>query len=423
MQIKIAFYIPLSKSKDVLSNANLKLGNPGVGGTQYLFLITVQRLNEINGTGYAVLISDAEFGVHEKNIPYVFAQDEIHAIKYCESCSISTLIINANAIERFRKNAFTTNIDIYLWAHNTLSWKRQQLAAEIPAIKRVVCVSRSQFENMKTTPCSAKCVYINNVFTEEFYRQSQCTDYSKRKVIYVGSIMPQKGVHNLLEIWRLVEKEIPDAQLFIFGGANVWNPAAKLGKNTSADFYYDKVIRRRKDKLIHPENIHFMGAKGWREIEAFIRDARVGVVNPSYYMRDETFCMSAIEMEAHGLPVVSRQRGDGLRTTIKHLETGYLEKRNADIAKRIILLLNNKQLCKQMGQNARNYVANFLIDKEVTKWSDLITEKKDIKNKSFLLKFKSKDALLLDRDMLLRILFLLESGKMFDLVKKNLFRR
>ena len=79
-----------------------------------------------------------------------------------------------------------------------------------------------------------------------------------------------------------------------------------------------------------------MGAKGWEYIDKFVSTFRLGIVNPSHYMRDETFCLSAVEMAAHGLPVISRQRHDGLQTTIIHGKTGYLEKNNKDIAERII---------------------------------------------------------------------------------------
>lgn len=37
---EIAFYIGLKNVKKSIEDADLNIGNPGVGGTQYLFLLT-----------------------------------------------------------------------------------------------------------------------------------------------------------------------------------------------------------------------------------------------------------------------------------------------------------------------------------------------------------------------------------------------
>ena len=229
--------------------------------------------------------------------------------------------------------------------------------------------------------------------------------------------------HNLLEIWKYVEKEEPLAQLYIFGGANVWNPNAVVGRNGAADIYYDRVIQRRFNKLAHPENIHFMGAKGWKDIDKMIFEARVGIVNPSHYMRDETFCMSAIEMEAHGIPVVSRQRRDGLNTTICHGITGYLEEKDKDIARRIIELLHNKEHSREMGKNARSYVCRFTPENELYKWKAIADRTANDAENHTVIAMRSKDARLLQHDFLLRVGFLIESGKIADLILKKLRRK
>ena len=66
---KIAFYIQLLNSKKVLQNTNIDLGNPGVGGTQYLFLLTVKYLNRLYGSNYAILITDGKIGLNDFEIP------------------------------------------------------------------------------------------------------------------------------------------------------------------------------------------------------------------------------------------------------------------------------------------------------------------------------------------------------------------
>ena len=164
-----------------------------------------------------------------------------------------------------------------------------------------------------------------------------------------------------------------------------------------------------------------MGAKGWKEIDKMIPRARVGIVNPSHYMRDETFCMSAIELEAHEIPIVSRQRQDGLNTTIIHGETGYLEKKDVDIAKRIVELLHSKKRSIEMGQMARCYVHRFTPENEICKWKEIVDSSRYIECQ-IASRGRSKDARLLRYDFFLKVGFLIESGKVIKLFWEK-FRR
>lgn len=231
--------------------------------------------------------------------------------------------------------------------------------------------------------------------------------------------MPQKGIHNLLDIWKYVEKNTSNAELYVFGGANVWNAENKLGSNGTADKYLERIIIKKLNHLEHPENIHFMGAMGWAEIDKLISSARVGVVNPSRYMRDETFCLSAIELEAHKIPIVSRQRHDGLNSTILNGRTGFLEKEDKDMAERIITLINNPKQSIKMGENARAFSKLFIPEQEVHKWLELsFVDKSNISKK--ITKGKSIDAKLLRHDLFLKVIFLVESGKFLDLLLKKL---
>lgn len=417
---KIAFYLGLRNSKEKIKLKNVENGNPGIGGTQYLFLLTIKHLNRKVTGNYAVLLTDILDEIGDNDIPTQYVGDEVGALDYCKSNLVSVLVINANAIDKIDKNVLNTQIRVFLWAHNTLTYKQQRIAATTSCIERIICVSESQYQNMKDSPCFEKCTYINNVIPALFYDSSIQSNYSEQKAIYIGSVMPQKGVHNLLEIWKYVENVLPKANLFIFGGANVWNIETKLGKDGVADKYYSRIIQHRLSRLKHPENVHFMGVRGWEEINKMILTARVGIVNPSHYLRDETFCMSAIEMEAHGIPVVSRKRQDGLGTSIQNGITGFLEENDKQIANRIVSFLSDKTLCNEMGRSARLYAANFIVDNEIDKWDALVKTEPEFSTMPKRIMVKSKDARLLEHDFLLKIGYLIESGKAFDLVLKLL---
>lgn len=421
--VQIAFYIGLRNSKCTLANANLSIGNPGVGGTQYLFLLTVKEYNRVYGAGKAILLTDGEFGLQDEDIPMFVVENEKSAVEYCEKAKIDWLVLNANVLDRVPKSVFDTTVNIAAWAHNTLSWKRQKIAAKTRSIQRVICVSESQYRNMEDTPCWEKCTYINNIIPDEFYNNATLSMHDKPFAAYIGSIMPQKGVHDLLEIWKYVEVNEPEAQLYIYGGANVWNASARLGTSGAADIYYDRIIQRRMKRLKHPENIHFMGAKGWKELDKLLSSTRVGIVNPSHYMRDETFCMSAVEMETHKIPVVSRQRNDGLNTTIPNEKTGFLGKTNKEIASYISQLLRDQNKSLKMGNMARVVAENFTPGHEIYKWRKIAENTGKYIICDFRQNKKSSDAKLLEHDFALKVGYLIESGKGLDLLAKRLKRK
>ncbi|HBI6967435.1 glycosyltransferase family 4 protein [Clostridium perfringens] len=418
MNEKIAFYIKMHDKIEVLKNKNLDEGNPGVGGTQYLFLLTIKYLNKIYANNSAILITDGNIGLEDIDIPYHIVNNMDEAFIFCKDNNIKKIVLNANIVSKINDYLYSLDLDIILWAHNTLSFKGQKIAAEKDSIFRVVCVSESQYQNMKDSACFKKCIYINNVITNMFYKNAIITDYSEKKVVYVGSAMPQKGMHNLLDIWRIVEKKEPEAQLYIIGGAKIWNRKTVLGSLNVGDKYYDKLLCNKLKKIKNKNNIHFLGAMGWGNIKEVIKSCRVGVVNPSYYVRDETFCMSAIELETYGIPVVSRNRNDGLKTTIIDGKTGFLKKYNSEIADRIVYLLDDYN-CKKIGVKSRNHAKEFIIEKELKKWKDLCSCERIKSNHSAKI---SKDSIYLCWDNFLKFIFVIRSGKVFFILKRKLMK-
>ena len=160
---EIAFYIGLKNVKKSIEDADLNIGNPGVGGTQYLFLLTVKKYNEKYNETKALLLTDGELDLKDDAVPYVVVKSESEAMRYCEEQNIKVLVLNANVADSIDEKSFNTEVKIALWAHNTLTWSRQLVAARNQSIQYVVCVSEKQYENMRDTPCWEKCTYINNI--------------------------------------------------------------------------------------------------------------------------------------------------------------------------------------------------------------------------------------------------------------------
>lgn len=103
-----------------------------------------------------------------------------------------------------------------------------------------------------------------------------------------------------------------------------------------------------------PRNVIFGGWRGRTEITDFYRKARFVVV-PSVW--HEPFGMVAIEAMSHGLPVIASRRG-GLPEIVDDGVTGLLfEPGDAvDLADKMAILWNDKELCRRMGFAGREKV-------------------------------------------------------------------
>ena len=102
-----------------------------------------------------------------------------------------------------------------------------------------------------------------------------------------------------------------------------------------------------------------------------------------------------------------------------HNKTGYLEKNDKEIADRIISIVSDPEKSRKMGLAGREYAEAFLAKTVVPKWRELAENQNDAERTKGIA-FFSKDAAMIRRDFLLKMGFLFESGKTFDLLKRKL---
>lgn len=120
--------------------------------------------------------------------------------------------------------------------------------------------------------------------------------------------------------------EVPEAKLYVVGSGRLYNHEEELGSLGVASKDYENMFAKylmHDGKLI--PSVKFCGNMGIEKSEIFYRTT-VGVINPNG--TDETFGISALDMAACGVPVVTRAI-NGLFDTVKHNETG-LSGRNYD---------------------------------------------------------------------------------------------
>ncbi len=179
------------------------------------------------------------------------------------------------------------------------------------------------------------------------------TDYTQKRVISVGRLSKEKGFSYLISAWQLVCQKHSDWQLAIFGDGE---EQANLQRQIT-DLRLENNIR------IYPSQ----------------KNISQEYLNSSIYAMpsiSEAFGLVLTEAMACGLPCVAFNSTGGLSEIIKDGEDGFLvETQNIeDLSKKIILLIENEHLRRQMGQKARVNVQRFSTENITFQWADLFSQ-------------------------------------------------
>jgi glycosyltransferase involved in cell wall biosynthesis len=184
------------------------------------------------------------------------------------------------------------------------------------------------------------------------------------RILFVGRISPEKGIHVLLDAFAQVLTVVPDATLDLVG-ADAACPREILA-DLSDDpmvralgrFYtgegYGAHVRAQAAALGIAERVRFHGFLAHAETAQRFAAAAL-LVNPSL---SEAFGMSLAEGMAAGLPVVATRVG-GMVEVVDDETTGLLVAPDdaANLATALTRLLTDAPLREKMGQAGRRRVA------------------------------------------------------------------
>jgi trehalose synthase len=209
-------------------------------------------------------------------------------------------------------------------------------------------------------PLSVKNLEMPRPFVEELIRQ-----YNVRPqhplIVQVSRFDPWKDPVGVIEAFRIVREEVPDAQLVLAGSMATDDPEG---------FHFWEVAdeARAGDPDIHlVSNIQQVGAV---QINAFQRAADV-VMQKSLR---EGFGLTVSEALWKGRPVIGGRCG-GITMQIQEGENGYLVDSVDEAAARTIELLANPTRSEQMGAAGRDHVRrNFLSTRELEDWLRLFRD-------------------------------------------------
>lgn len=410
--MKIAFYCNFNKNMENEIDS-LEEGNIGIGGTQYLYLLIVSNLQKknTNRENNYVLLTNCEINVKKDIITYKNVGNINEAYMWCEKNEYEYIIIRANEIASINANNLKSGkTKIILWAHNYVDKKVEELLYKNENVVKLVCVSKQQYINLKNSIAYSKMTYINNCIGS--YIDSVELQYKKNNniIYYIGAVEPNKGIHELIKIFSSVNKKNPNTKLVIIGGiGKLRAKEIKLGKMQITYKEYEKKIMRLINKKKLNQQVEFKGVLEAKKIRNIIKDnGGIGIISVSKPLMGETFCMTALELESYGIPVIARKRCDGLSTSIYNGYSGFVEKNDRKIINAVNLLIKNEKIYRKMSYNAIKYAKEFSVTNIINKWFKLFEDLQAVPaeyKETLFIKFEKKinKSLITPRELVVRI--------------------
>lgn len=177
----------------------------------------------------------------------------------------------------------------------------------------------------------------------------------EKKIIAAGRISQQKNFEDLVEIFNILKSDFPNWEVHIFGD----------------DYLY------RKDKIQEQINTYGLGKNIiFKGVTADLKETFLDYSIYAMTSNHETFPMVLLEALSVGLPIVSYDCPTGPNRIVTDGADGFIVPYNNQHAfsAKLKTLMNNVELRKKFGLNAKMNAKRFEISKVMTLWKKLFEE-------------------------------------------------
>lgn len=318
--MRVVFYQP-TESFYKIDCSGIEKGNPGIGGSEYEFLLVPYLLEKRTDDIEPFLVTTLPIHSPHKNKKAI--GNGINSLcDYCSEYNVDVVVINQVLFNENNKSVFdkySFNFVLVLWDHNGMSMRKLSLVSSTAYIKRIVCCGKEMLDMYRDHIAQSKSSYVYNIFpinTIDWYKKRIVKD-DNHNVIYMGSIIPVKGFHILARSWKSILDKVPDAQLYIIGSGRLYDKNASIGKYGIADSCYESqfmpFLLDNDGKIL--SNVHFMGLMGENKFN-LLGKCKVGVPNPSG--NSECLPITTLEMQLMGCNITTIRHPAYLDTIYNH---------------------------------------------------------------------------------------------------------
>lgn len=309
--------------------------------------VKVYRVNNymINPNNFIDWIMQLNFNLISKATELISKEgpfDVIHAHDWLVAYAAKTLkdsfkipiIATIHATESGRNSGIHDEVQRYI---NDTEWMLTYEATEVIVNSNYMKNELQRlfglpYEKINVVPNGVNLNLYNGVERDYDFRRQYAAD-NEKIILYVGRLVYEKGIQNLIAAMPKVLNGYHDSKLII------------AGKGGMIDELRDEVRR-----LVIENKVYFTGYLNLNQVTKMYKCADVAVF-PSTY---EPFGVVALEGMLSGTPVVVSDVG-GLNEIVQHRENGmksYAGNPNS-IADSILELLYNPDLCAQVSRAAK----------------------------------------------------------------------
>ena len=262
------------------------------------------------------------------------------------------IVVSSNYSRAFKFKQKSIKV---LWMHNELQIEKSLRKKEfLPIIlnkPHVVFVS-NYLQQLTTSlyPFKSKTI-IPNGCSKLFLNNKRNKNI---KPIFIWTVKRDRGLDKIIDIWcQIIFKKLPLAELHVHG--------LNVPRKQNINIDYDKF------------NIKFFGVVS-RDFLANKYKYSTAMLHPGY---DETFCISALEALASGLPVITFNR-TALAERVVNNVNGYIVETFEDMAAKAINLALNKSQLSKLSNNAIKSSKKFCWNNIAHTWNKYLNNFKPI---------------------------------------------
>jgi glycosyltransferase involved in cell wall biosynthesis len=218
---------------------------------------------------------------------------------------------------------------------------RRRLPRLLQSAKKVICVSHSWRERVIALGCPPDKCLTNYLGVDAGFFDGERGTVDPYSLLYVGRLIPRKGVHILLEAVEILRQRGCPVNLTIAGDGPERERLERISSNKQLP-------------------VTFLGKRSSHEVRELLRKSAV-LCAPSTTSNDEVpeaLGLILLEAQAMRVPVVGTRCG-GIPETLKDGETGFLvgEDSPAELADALARLLGNEAASRLFGERGREFVA------------------------------------------------------------------
>ena len=343
---RIAFYNPPDY---VFDQRGIQKTNPGIGGTEYICATLIEMLRQKECFETVLYTKNDGFALEKCTcITTTGIDDSIqHFLKGGDAGVFIIVIRKPEDVPTI----VPPRIKVVSWCHCEYGRPVLRILKRRHDIHHVFLTASSRALYARYGAIWNNSSIIGNFVDVPDTRAVRLAE-KEPIVTYVGALMGFKHADVLTRAWPLVIKRVPEARLHVVGSAYLYGKMGALGKLGVAWPNYERELVYPLEKSGCLNTVVFEGLLTGKERVRLAKRTMIGVVNP--VGTTETFCISALEFGALGVPVVGGDRG-GLKDTIP-VDCGLRIKSYRQLAKSLILLLRDPSMCREIGANYYGFV-------------------------------------------------------------------